>query len=94
MRKLSCILNIDTLRIVYFAYFQSLINDGIIFQGLSSTMQNVFLIQKRIIKIMLGLGPRLSCRSGFKKLDILTVASLFIFALTMFVVNNPDSFQS
>jgi hypothetical protein len=57
-------------------------------------MQNVFLIQKRIIRIMLGLGPTSSCRGGFKKLDILTVPSLYIFALMMFVVNNPDSFQS
>jgi hypothetical protein len=93
MRKLFYILNIDTLRIVYFAHFQSLINYGKNFWGSSSTMQNVFLIQKRIIRIMLGLGPRSSCRGGFKKLDILTFPSLYIFALMMFV-NNPDSFES
>jgi hypothetical protein len=85
MRKLSCILNIDTLSIVYFAHFQSLINCGIIFCVSSQTMQNVFLIQKRIITIMLGLGPRSSCRGEFKKLDILTVPCLYIFALMMFV---------
>ena len=56
--KLSYVLNIDALRIIYFAHFQSLINYGIIFWGSSSTMQNVFLIQKRIIRIMLDLGPR------------------------------------
>jgi hypothetical protein len=44
--------------------------------------------------VIKGLGPRSSCRGGFKKLDILTVPSLYIFALMMFVVNNPDSFQS
>jgi hypothetical protein len=70
MRKISYILNIDTLRIIYFAHFQSLINYGIIVWGSSSTMQNVFLIQKRIIRIMLGLDPTSSCRGGFKKLDI------------------------
>ena len=93
MRKLSNILNIVTLRIVYFAYFQSLVNYGIIFWGSSSTMHNVFLMQKRIIRIMLGFGPS-SCRGVFRKLDILTVPSLYIYALMMFVVNNPDSFQS
>jgi hypothetical protein len=76
MRKLSNIVNIVTLRIVYFAYFQSLVNYGIIFWGSSSTMHNTFLMQKRIIRIML------------------TVPSLYIYALMMFVVNNPDSFQS
>jgi hypothetical protein len=37
------------------------------------------------------LGPRSSSRGGFKKLDILTVPSLYIFALMMFVVRNPDN---
>jgi hypothetical protein len=94
MRKLSNILNIVTSRIVYFAYFQSLVNYGIIFWGSSSTMHNIFLMQKRIIRIMLGLGPRSSCRGAFRKFDILTVPSLYIYALMMFAVNNPDSFQS
>jgi hypothetical protein len=77
MRKLSNILNIVTLRIVYFAYFQSLVNYGN-FWGSSSTMHNVFLMQKRIIRILLGLGPRSSCRGAFRKLDILTVSSLYL----------------
>jgi hypothetical protein len=94
MRKLSNILNIVTLRIAYFAYFQSCVKYDIIFWGSSSTMHNVFLIHKRIIRIMLGLGPRSSCRGVFRKLDILTVPSLYIYALIMFVVNNSDSFQS
>ena len=94
MKKLSNILNIVTLRIVYFAYFQSLVNYGIIFGGSSSTMHNVFLMQKRIIRIMLGFGPRSPCRGAFRKLDLLTVPSLYSYALMMFVVNNPDSFQS
>jgi hypothetical protein len=75
MRKLSNILNAVALRIVYFAYFQSLVNYGIIFGGSSSTMHNVFLMQKRIIRIMRGLCPRSSCRCAFRKLDILTVPS-------------------
>jgi hypothetical protein len=93
MRKLSNILNIVTLGIVYFAYFQLLLNYCIIFRGSSSNMHNVFLMQERILRIMLGLGPRSSCRGAFRTLDILTVPSLYIYAL-MFVVNNPDSFQS
>jgi hypothetical protein len=40
VRELSNILNIVTLRIVYFAYFQSLLNYGISFWGSSSTVHN------------------------------------------------------
>lgn len=43
---------------------------------------------------MLGLAPKRSSRDGFKKLDILTVPSLHIFSLIMFVVINPDHFKS
>jgi len=52
-----------------------------------------FFIPKRILRVMLGLVPRRSCRSGFKKLDILTIPSLYIFSLIMFVVINPDNFK-
>jgi len=68
MRRLSHILNIDTLRIVYFAHFHTLIKYSIIFWGTSTTMHKVFVIQKRIIRIMLGIGPRNSCRTVLRNL--------------------------
>jgi hypothetical protein len=57
-------------------------------------MKRVFLLQKRIIRIMLGLGPRCSCRPWFKKLDILPVTCLYIYSLMSFVVDNQDLFQA
>jgi hypothetical protein len=71
------VIDTDTLRIVYFTHFQSLINYGKIFRGSSTTTGNVFLVQKIIIRIMLGLGPRSSRRGGFKKLDIHSFIYLF-----------------
>jgi hypothetical protein len=56
-------------------------------------MRNVFIIQKRAIRIMLRLGPTGSCREGFKKLEILTVPCLYIYALILFVVKNPNIYQ-
>jgi hypothetical protein len=57
-------------------------------------MKRVFLLQKRIIRVMLGLGPRYSCRSWFKKLDILPVTCLYMYSLMSFVVDNQDLFQA
>jgi hypothetical protein len=62
----------------YFAHFHSQINYGVIFWGSSSSMKNVYIIQKRAIRIILRLGPSSSCREGFKKLDILTVPYLYL----------------
>jgi hypothetical protein len=76
LRKLASIVNVKTLRMAYFAHFHSQINYGIIVWGSSSSMRNVFIIQKIEIMIMLWLGPWSSCREGFKKLDILTVPCL------------------
>jgi len=42
-------------------------------------VHKVFLTQKRIISIMLGIGPRNSCIIWFKKLDLLMVPSLYVF---------------
>jgi hypothetical protein len=53
-------------------------------------MRNVFLIQKWVVRIMLGLGHRGSSRETFKNLDMLTVPSVYIYAMVMFVVGNPD----
>jgi hypothetical protein len=59
----------------------------------STTTRKVFMIQKRVLRIMLGIGTRSSCRTWFIKSDILTVPSFYIFSFMMFVVNNADNFQ-
>ena len=78
----------------YFAHFQSQINYGIILWGSASPMRNVFIIQKKSIRIMLRLDPRSSYREGLKKLDILTVPCLYIYVLMLFVVKNPKIYQT
>jgi hypothetical protein len=93
-RKLLLIVNEQVLRMVYFAHFQSQLGYGIIFLGSSSTMRSVFVVQKRAFRIMLRLGPRSSCREGFKKLGILTVPCLYMYALMLFVVKNPNIYQT
>jgi hypothetical protein len=92
--QLHYVLDIDALKLVYFSYFQSVVKYGIVFWGNSYNLNKVFLLQKRILRIMLGLNYRSSCKFWFKKLDILTVPCLYIFSLAMFVINNPSYFQT
>ena len=89
LRKLLPIGNVKMLQMVYFEHFYSQISCGTIFWGSSSSMRNVFVIKKRQIWIMLRLGPRSSCREGVKKLDMLTVPCLYIYAL-MFICSEKS----
>jgi hypothetical protein len=77
LRKLS-IVNVKMLLMVYFAHFYSQFSYGKISWGSSSSLKNIFIIQKRTIRNILRLNPRSCCIQGFKKLDILTV-SCYIF---------------
>jgi hypothetical protein len=43
---------------------------------------------------MLGVDLRCSCRSWFKKLEIVLVTCLYIYSLMSFVVDNQDLFHS
>jgi hypothetical protein len=49
---------------------------------------NVFRAQKRVIRVMLGIGSRDSCRQSFVVLGILLLLSQYIFSLLCYVVNN------
>jgi hypothetical protein len=43
---------------------------------------------------MVGAHPRTSCRRLFKKLDILTVPSQYIYSLMSFFIGNQEKFQT
>ena len=93
LRKLLPIVNVKVLCMVYSAHFYSHISYGIVFWSSSSSMRNVFIIQKSN-QIMLRLGPRGSCREGFKTLDILSFPCLYTYALMVFAVKNLNIYQT
>jgi hypothetical protein len=65
---------------------------GIIFWGNSAEAKKVFLLQKRTLRIMMGINHRNSCRPVFKELNILTFASQYTLSLVTFVKNNLELF--
>jgi hypothetical protein len=68
-------------------------NYGIIFWGKSSHSTKIFIIQKKIIRIIAGCRSRGSCRDIFKNLKILPLSSQYILSLLLFVVNNKDKLK-
>jgi hypothetical protein len=84
--------SINTLKMVYYSYFNSIINYGLPFGGNSPKCINIFRIQKKIVKIILGCRRRDSCRSLFRKLEILPLASQYVLYLMFFVTKNRNKF--
>jgi hypothetical protein len=95
MRTVTLLLKVDALKLVYFACFHSVMSYGVIFWGNSTDSKRVFIIQKKIIRIMAGVKRRVSCRKLFKKFNILPLVSEFLLlALLSFIVDNMEKLQT
>jgi hypothetical protein len=65
---------------------------GIIFLGNSSHSIQVFRMQKKAIRIIIGHDNRESCRNSFKELNILPLMSQYILSLLSFVSYNREQY--
>jgi len=83
---------LNTIKTIYYSYFNSVMSYGLLFWGNSPHSQTIFRIQKKIIRIMVGCRSRASCRNLFRELEILPLASQYIYSLLLFVVNNINLF--
>jgi hypothetical protein len=72
--------------------FHSVIKYGLIFLGISSNSGKIFILQKKIIRIMAGGQPRTSCGRLFKQLEILPVQCQYMLLLMNFIINNKEIF--
>jgi hypothetical protein len=77
---------------LYYSYAHSIISYGIIFWGNSTNGKKIFILQKKILRIMTMSKNNESCRKLFKEMEILTLYSQYIFSLLMYVVKNKHSF--
>lgn len=94
LKILSTCINFNTLKKVYYANIQSILNYGLTIWG-STTMENfnrIFTIQKRAMRIIYGVPPFEPCQNLFKNAKVMTLASLYIFGLCNFFLKNKDSF--
>jgi hypothetical protein len=83
----------ESLRMIYYSYFHTVMSYGIIFWGNSSQNINIFKLQKRIIRIITNTRNRVSCRLLFMELDILPFYSQYLFSLLMFVIDNISLYE-
>jgi len=94
IQTIQAIMSPETLRMVYFAYINSIMSYGIIFLGNQPYSDKIFKIQKQVIRIITNSRMRDSCRELFKKLEILPLYSQYIFSISVFVIKNKHLFYT
>ena len=87
IKSLKEILSPNMIWNIYFTKFQPLLWFDILFWGGLGGELNMSIlgIQKRVIRSMVGVSSRTSCRQLFKELNILTLASLYILEVICFI---------
>lgn len=93
VRRVRNVSDVDAARLVYFAYFHSLMSYGILLWGNAADANRIFVLQKRAVRGIYKLGPRESLRSRFKEINILTLASQFIYENLLYVKKNIHLFK-
>lgn len=92
LRVISKYLNQSSVKVIYFANFESAIRYGIIFWGSNSSIQNIFIIQKRAIRIIQKMKFNDTCRGVFKNMKIMTVYAVYIYECLLFLFKNKGMF--
>jgi len=70
LRNLKHMVPQSTLRTIYYAYIHSILSYSIIFWGRSSSVNNLFILQKKTVRIITNTGVRESCMEAFKTKEI------------------------
>lgn len=92
IRNLKTVLTLNQLINIYYGIVYSRLLYGIEFWGASSFADKVFRSQKKIIRCLAGIGKTDSCVPYFKRLKLLTVPSIFIYEICIFVFRNRETF--
>jgi len=93
MRVVQPFVSLDSLKFIYYSYFHSVLTYGIIFWGNTPLSNIIFRIQKKIVRIVVGIRSRVSYGEYFKTLKILPLQSQCLLSLLLFVAENIDYFR-
>lgn len=93
LRVLKKYLGLQVLMTVYYANFYSTLRFGVIFWGGSVDAHRAFVVQKRAVRILLGLNNQQSCRGRFRELGLFTLAGLYVYECVVYLYSNKNKFE-
>lgn len=91
---LAKVASTSTVVTAYHGYVASTLRYGIMFWGNSTERETVFKAQKKCIRAICKLKPTESCKQHFKDLKLLTLPSLYIYEVVIFVRHNLTLFEN
>lgn len=94
LRALKLILDLKTLKMVYYAYFHSVMLYGVEFWGNATNSIKIFRMQKKAIRIIFGIKPRSSCRPYFKTHKIRTLYTEYTIRVLKLVNKNAEYYST
>lgn len=77
---------------IYYATVQSILSYNLVVWGQAAELHRVFVLQKRILRMMFRMEPRQTCREVFKDKGIMTVVSLYLYKLLLYIHKNKNRF--
>jgi hypothetical protein len=77
----------------YFAYAYAWLRYGVILWGNSTDAHDLFVAQKKCVRILANIRQPESCRPYFAKLKLLTLPSIYILEVGLFVRKHISQFQ-
>lgn len=83
----------ETALSAYYAYAYAWLRYGIIMWGHSCDASDLFIAQKKCLRIIANIQPRISCRPYFIREKVLTLPSIYILEISMFVRKHIYLFQ-
>lgn len=92
LNKIKTVTNKKTAVISYRAYVESILRYGIVMWGNSTDIKRVFVAQKKCIRAICGVPADESCKPLFGRLGLLPLPSLYIFEMSVFVMQHKFLF--
>lgn len=83
----------QTLKTVYYAHVHSHLSYGTLLWGNHGSARQVFILQKRSVRLICGVHSKTHCKPLFVELGILTLPSMFVLACLLYVKENIDDYQ-
>jgi hypothetical protein len=83
--------NETSLKCVYYAHFQTIMNYGIILWRHSSGCQRLFRLKKKVIRLLASAKKRDCCKPLFIQLKILSLSSFYVYRCLEYVMHKRSS---